>query len=404
MNNPSEASSRSSLSDVAAVFLKLGVIAFGGPAAHIAMMRDEIVGRRKWMDDRRFLDLLGATNLIPGPNSTEMTIHIGYERAGWPGLITGGASFILPAMLIVTILSWVYVTYGSAPAAGWLLYGVKPVIIAVILQAIWALGRRAVKTWWMALIGAVVLGLYFLGIDTLALLFGGAILVMIIENARRLREQPGALLWFGGGARGLSPLRLMWVIPAAAAAPFSVGVLFLTFLKIGAVLYGGGYTLLAFLQDDFVDRLGWLTHSQLIDAVAIGQVTPGPLFTTATFIGFVLAYNASGGSIPAAVGGGVVATLGIFLPSFIFVALTHRLIPRMRASKWASSFLDGANIAAVGLMAAVTIELARSAFVDPLTVGLGLVAAVILVRWNVNSFWLVLGGAVVGAGVGWFGG
>lgn len=404
MNNPSEASSRSPLSDVAAVFLKLGVIAFGGPAAHIAMMRDEIVGRRKWMDDRRFLDLLGATNLIPGPNSTEMTIHIGYERAGWPGLITGGASFILPAMLIVTILSWVYVTYGSAPAAGWLLYGVKPVIIAVILQAIWALGRRAVKAWWMALIGAVVLGLYFLGIDTLALLFGGAILVMIIENARRLREQPAALLWFGGGARGLPPLRLMWVIPAAAAAPFSVGVLFLTFLKIGAVLYGGGYTLLAFLQDDFVDRLGWLTHSQLIDAVAIGQVTPGPLFTTATFIGFVLAYNASGGSIPAAVGGGVVATLGIFLPSFIFVALTHRLIPRMRASKWASSFLDGANIAAVGLMAAVTIELARSAFVDPLTVGLGLVAAVILVRWNVNSFWLVLGGGVVGAGVGWFGG
>lgn len=392
MQEPSEPPAKSPLLDVIAVFLTLGATAFGGPAAHIGMMRREIVERRKWMDDRRFLDLLGVTNLIPGPNSTEMTIHIGYERAGWAGLIAGGASFILPAMLIVMALAWGYMVYGTTPAAGWLMYGVKPVIIAIILQAIWALGGKAIGGAHgslrviMAAVGAAVVVLYFLNVDPLVLLFGGAGLVMLAENARRLKAPPALLL---GVLPGL-----------ATAAPFSLLVLFLTFLKIGSVLYGSGYTLLAFLETDFVDQLGWLTHDQLIDAVAVGQITPGPLFTTATFIGFTMAYQASGGSVLAGVVGGVVGTLGIFLPSFLFVAITHPLIPRLRRSTWAASFLDGATIAALGLMAAVTIELAQAAFVDWLTVLLGLAAAAVLVRFNVNSLWLVLGGAVIGAVAG----
>jgi chromate transporter len=386
------------LAEVAGLFLKLGVIAFGGPAAHIAMMRREVVERRRWMDDPRFLDLLGATNLIPGPNSTEMTIHIGYARAGWPGLIAGGTCFILPAMVIVTGIAWAYARFGTLPAARWLLYGVEPVIIAVILQAIWTLGRKAVRGWLTGAVGVAVLAGYFLGVNELILLFGGAALVMLAQNARRIGR--ANLIGIVGATHG-SPLQVMVAaFLAATAAPFSLGVLFLTFLKIGAVLYGSGYVLLAFLQADFVDRLGWLTQAQLIDAVAVGQVTPGPLFTTATFIGFTLAYQAAGGSALAGVAGGLAATLGIFLPSFVFVAISHPLVPRLRESAWASGFLDGANVASVGLMAAVTIQLGRAAFVDPLTVILGLAAAVALVRFEVNSAWLVAAGAGIGAAAG----
>jgi len=384
------------LAEVAGLFLKIGVIGFGGPAAHVAMMRREVVERRRWMDDQRFLDLLGATYLIPGPNSTEMTIHIGYMQAGWPGLIAGGTCFILPAVGIVTALAWAYTRFGTLPAARWLLYGVEPVIIAVILQAIWTLGRKAIQGWFTGVVGVAVLTGYFLGINELILLFGGAALVMLAQNARRIQRP--SILGIAAGAQHAMPLHAAFL--AASTAPFSLGVLFLTFLKIGAVLYGGGYTLLAFLQGDFVDRLGWLTQAQLIDAVAVGQVTPGPLFTTATFIGFTLAYQASGGSTWAGVGGGLVATLGIFLPSFAFVAISHPLVPRLRESAWASGFLDGANVASVGLMAAVTIQLGRAAFVDPLTVILGLTAAVALVRFEVNSVWLVVAGAVVGAAAG----
>ncbi len=366
-----------SLREIAGLFLKLGATAFGGPAAHIAMMRDEIVTRRKWVSDEQFLDMLGATNLIPGPNSTEMAIHIGRLRGGWRGLIVAGLCFILPAALIVLGLAWLYVTYGTTPAAEWLLYGVKPVIIAIVIQALWGLGRGAVKSPLLGVVGLAVIGLYLLGYNELALLFGGGALVMLAANLRRIgqaRSAPALLLGLPGA------------LLVQAAVPISLATLFLTFLKIGALLYGSGYVLLAFLRNDFVERLGWLTDRQLLDAVAIGQVTPGPVFTTATFIGYLIA------GVP----GATLSTIAIFLPSFVFVALTNPLIPRLRRSPWMGAFLDGVNVAAVGLMVAVTWELGRAAIVDWLTAALALVAALLLVRFRVNSTWLIAGGAIAG--------
>ncbi len=373
---------RGSLREVASLFLRLGFTAFGGPAAHIAIMHDELVKRRKWLDEQRFLDLLGATNLIPGPNSTEMAIHLGFVRAGWAGLVTAGACFILPAAIIVLGLAWAYVAYGTTPAAGWLLYGVKPVIMAVILQALWGLGPKAIKSRLTAAVGLGALGLYFLQFNEIGLLIGGGLGVMLVQNWRRLR---------GAGVTPILALLPGLGGAAAAAVPFSLPVLFLNFLKIGSVLYGSGYVLLAFLRADFVVRLGWLTDGQLIDAVAIGQITPGPVFTTATFIGYVL------GGLP----GAALATLGIFLPSFIFVAFSNPLIPRLRHSPWAGSLLDGVNAASLGLMAAVTWQLGRDALVDPVTIGLALIAAVLLLRFRVNSTWLIAGGAVAGLAAGW---
>ncbi|HVN15540.1 MAG TPA: chromate efflux transporter, partial [Anaerolineales bacterium] len=294
---------RQDLLDLIKLFLKLGITAFGGPAAHIAMMHDETVKRRQWLTDEEFLDLLGATNLIPGPNSTEMAIHIGYLRAGILGLIVAGACFILPAMLIVMGLAWVYVKFGSLPQVTWLLYGVKPIIIAIIAQALWSLGRTAIKGPLTAFVGISVLVLYFFGVNEILLLFAGGLIVMLIANARRWRDKNTAIAF--------APVLGLSSIAALSAIPFSLPILFLTFLKIGSILYGSGYVLLAFLRADFVIRLGWLTDQQLIDAIAIGQVTPGPVFTTATFIGYLL----SGTS------GALLATLGIFLPSFIFVAI-----------------------------------------------------------------------------------
>ena len=267
------------VSQVASLFLRLGLTAFGGPAAHIAMMHDEVVKRRKWLSDQEFLDLVGATNLIPGPNSTEMAIHIGFLRAGWPGLIVGGACFIVPAMLIVLALVWAYVRLGTTPEAGWLLYGIKPVVIAIIGQALWSLGRKAVKDFQMAIVGLLVVALYFLGINEILLLFAAGLAVMLAANFRRLRGRAMGFFLVPFAGAGLLP---------QAPAPFSLPLLFLTFLKIGSVLYGSGYVLLAFLRADFVVRLGWLTDQQLLDAIAIGQVTPGPVFTTATFLGFIL--------------------------------------------------------------------------------------------------------------------
>ncbi|MBI2906961.1 MAG: chromate efflux transporter [Chloroflexi bacterium] len=376
-------SGRGPLREVAGLFLKLGFIAFGGPAAHIALMHEEIVRRRRWVTDQHFLDLLGATNLIPGPNSTEMAIHLGFVRAGWRGLIAAGTLFILPAMLIVLALAWVYAEFGSTPQATWLLYGIKPVIIAIVTQALLGLRKAAVKGPLTGVVGAAALGLYLLGVNELALLFGGALLVMAAQNGRRL--------WAKGVAASLVPglpLPLSGLVGAlsAGAAPFSLTTLFLIFLKIGAVLYGSGYVLLAFLRGDFVERLGWLTDQQLLDAIAIGQFTPGPVFTTATFIGYLL------GGFP----GAVLATIGIFLPSFIFVAACNPCIPMIRRSPWASGLLDGVNVAALGLMAAVAIELGRAAIVDGLTIGIGLVAGILLIRFKVNSVWLLAGGSAVG--------
>ena len=368
---------RHHLREVAALFFRLGLTAFGGPAAHIAMMREEIVKRRKWVDDRHFLDLLGATNLIPGPNSTEMAIHLGFVRAGWAGLIVGGVCFIVPAMLMVMAIAWAYVRFGTTPEATWLLYGVKPVVIAIIVQALWGLGQKAVKGPLTAVIGLAVLILYFLGVNEIALLFAGGFVAAVVKNLRDLRKAnlSGIIAPLGG----LS-------LPIAVAAPFSVSHMFLIFLKIGAVLYGSGYVLLAFLRADFVTRLGWLTDRQLIDAIAVGQVTPGPVFTTATFIGYIL------GDVP----GALLATIGIFLPSFVFVAISNPLIPRLRHSPGMGALLDGINIASLGLMAAVTIQLGRASFIDPLTIAIAVVTAVLLFYFRVSSTWLVMGGAVVG--------
>lgn len=369
------------LKEVTSLFLRLGLTAFGGPAAHVGMMHDEIVRRRKWVDEQRFLDLLGATNLIPGPNSTEMAIHLSYLRAGWPGLILGGAAFILPAVVLVTALSWVYVQYGATPAANWLLYGVKPVVIAVVLQALLGLGKKAIQDWVTAAAGAAVFVLFFLGGNEILLLFAGGLAVMLVRQVPRLvKSGPAGLLpALGSLAPGAA-----WA--ALQAVPYSPVRLFLTFLKIGSILYGSGYVLLAFLRSDFVVRLGWLTDQQLIDAIAIGQVTPGPVFTTATFIGYVL------GGLP----GALLGTLGIFLPSFLLVAISSPVIPRLRNSAWAGALLDGVNAASLGLMGAVLVQLARDALVDPVTILLGLVAAVLLLRYRVNSTWLVLGGAAAG--------
>ena len=351
------------VAEVARLALRLGVTAFGGPAVHIAMLRDEVVTRRRWMTDEEFLDLLGATNLIPGPNSTEMVMHAGYVRAGWPGFLVGGVLFILPASVIVLAFAFAYVTWGQTPAAGWLLYGIKPVIIAVVLEAIFGLFRTAAKSIGLILLGVASCALYLAGVNELAILFGAGALLLIVRKGLRIR---GAAAVF---------------LPAAP----DLLRLFVIFAKIGAVLYGSGYVLVAFLRTALVERAGWLTDQQLLDAVAVGQFTPGPLFTTATFIGYVI------GSWP----GALIATVAIFLPAFLFVALSIPLLPRLRRSTLFAAILDGVNIAALGLMAGVTWQLARTAIVDVFTGVLAVVAAVVLLRWRINSAWLVLGGAAV---------
>lgn len=371
----SSQTSSQAVREVVQLFLKLGFTAFGGPAAHIALFYDEVVKRRRWLDDAGFLDLLGATNLIPGPNSTEMAIHIGLKRAGWRGLVMAGVCFILPAMLIVLALAYAYVHLGTGQTASWILYSVKPVVIGIVLQALLSLSRKALRNPQTILAGLAALGLFLAGVQPLVALAGCGLLVMLVENRRRLSKIRMPV----GLPLALSPL-------LGPLSVFSLGVLFLTFLKIGAVLYGSGYVLLAFLHDDFVVRLGWLTDHQLLDAIAIGQVTPGPVFTTATFIGYLL-----GG-----VSGALVATTGIFLPSFIFVALSSRLIPQMRNSPWASSLLDGVNAASLGLMAGVLFELSFSAFVDPFTILIGIVSAVLLFRYHVNSTRIILGSIAAG--------
>jgi chromate transporter len=349
---------RHRLTELAQLFLKLGTTAFGGPAAHIAMFEDEVVRRRGWLTHAEFLDLLAAANLIPGPNSTELAIHIGRQRAGTAGLLVAGICFILPAMLIVTACAWAYVTYGKLPQATGLLYGIKPVIIAIILQALWRLGRSAVRTSWLGLLGLAAAAFSLLGVHELIVLFGIGLLPVLGRSRQ----------------------------PTLAIEPFSLGLLFLFFLKVGAVLFGSGYVLLAFLRADLVERWHWLTEAQLLDAIAIGQVTPGPLFTTATFIGYLLAGNA----------GGVLATVGIFLPAFVFVAVSGPFVPRLRASPVASAFLDGVIVASLGLMAVVTWQLGRAALVDWPTLLLAASAGLLLVRFRLNSAWLVLGGAAIG--------
>jgi len=376
----SSASPRHALAELAALFLRLGLTAFGGPAAHIAMMEDEVVRRRRWLTHAEFLDLLGATNLIPGPNSTEMAIHIGHRRAGFPGLVVAGASFIFPAGLIVLACAWVYARVGALPRAEALFFGIKPVIIAVVVQALIRLARSAIKTRALAALCLACAVASALGVNELAVLFAAGALVAIARGARAKSGKPSSpalFAPFAGAVAAAAP---------AALVPFSLSGLFVFFLKVGSVLFGSGYVLLAFLRADLVDRYNWLSESQLLDAIAVGQITPGPVFTTATFIGYLL-----GGPK-----GALVATLGIFVPAFVFVAISGPLVPRIRQSLTAGAFLDGVNVASLALMAVVTAELGRAAIVDVPSAALAGLSALLLLRYQLNSAWLVLGGAAAG--------
>ena len=376
------------LRELLALFVRMGFTAFGGPAAHIAIFEDEVVRRRRWLTHQQFLDLLGITNLIPGPNSTEMVIHIGHLRAGFLGMVVAGLSFILPASLIVGLCTLVYVQYGSLPQVEGILYGVKPVVIAIILQALWDLGRKSMTTRARGVLAglaalAVGLGAGELGV----LLLAGVAMAMLCAFQNSPREH----------ARGLTLLLLITAVffaitflaPVDAVPgekPFSLTALFLFFFKVGSVLYGSGYVLLAFIESSLVDQWGWITRAQLLDGVAIGQVTPGPLFTTATFIGFLLA-----GTVGAAVG-----TLGIFLPSFFFVAISGPIIPKIRRSILAGAFLDGVVTASLALMAVVTLQLGWEILLDPISAIMAVISAGLLLRFRLNSTWLILGGAIAG--------
>jgi chromate transporter len=371
------------------LFLRLGATAFGGPAAHIAMMEEEVVRRRRWLTAQEFLDLVGASNLIPGPTSTELAIHIGHRQAGAAGLLVAGACFIAPAVAITLLMAWLYVRFGRLPATGAILYGVKPVIIAVIVQALLSLAGTATGTWRKAVVAVgAVAALACGGHELLVLAAAGGLGTLLRRRpARAGAGEPRALalpalpMLTGLGTAGGSTALL--VGPVAAATPLLV---FGVFLKIGTVLFGSGYVLLAFLRAELVQRLGWMTEAQLLDAVAVGQVTPGPVFSTATFVGYLL------GRLP----GAAAATAGIFLPAFAFVALSGPFLPRLRRSPVASAFLDGVNAASLALMAVVTWQLGRAAITDWPAGMIAVAAAATLARTGISSAWLILAGAAIG--------
>lgn len=383
---------RGGVGELASLFLRLGLVGFGGPAAHIAMMEDEVVARRGWISRERFLDLLGATNLIPGPNSTEMAIHIGMVRAGFPGLFLAGICFILPATAITLGFAWTYVRFQAVPQLSALLFGIKPVVIAVILSAVLRLGRTAIKTPSLAVLGLTVFGLGLLGTNEIVLLLGsGAAGILWSLLARGFVTPSSLVLVAAVGLMAAAPMALSasWTDAAGASLgtiPPSLPALGLFFLKVGSVLFGSGYVLIAFLRGGLVVEHQWLTELQLLDAVAIGQITPGPVLSTATFIGYLLAGWA----------GALVATVGIFLPSFFFVLATNPLISRLRHSATAASFLDAVNVGSIGLMAAVIVELSVAALRGWTGWGIGLVALLGLVKFQIKPAWLVLGGAVAG--------
>jgi len=369
------------LAELARLFLKLGLIGFGGPAAHIAMMEEEVVERRRWLTREHFLDLVGATNLIPGPNSTEMAIHVGYLRCGWAGLATAGICFILPAVLITTGFAWAYVTFGSLPEVVPFLFGIKPALIAIILAAVWRLGRTAAKDTPLLGLGCAVAVASLLGLNEIAVLVLGGVTGMLwFGRAGSL----AALAWVSASATGSAAAAAGGA--GAAGATVSLAKLGLFFLKVGAVLYGSGYVLVAFLEGGLVRDYGWLTEAQLMDAIAIGQLTPGPVLSTATFVGYLLA------GVP----GAAVATAGIFLPSFLFVAALSLVLPRLRRSRWMAAFLDAVNMSSVALMAAVTVKLSVSTLTNWPAWVIALAAAGAGLRWKLNATWLVLAGAVIG--------
>jgi chromate transporter len=375
-----------SLVDTALLFLRLGTTAFGGPAAHTALMEHEVVGRRRWLTREEFLDYVGATNLIPGPNSTELAIHIGMARHGWAGLVVAGCCFILPAALLVGGMAWAYVRYGALPDVAGILQGIVPVVIAIIVSALWQLGRTAVKSAGLAVLGLVALVVLLAGVHELVVLLVAGIASALFAGGipwkRRLTVM-GSIACGWTSSAGLAAAVAAGTAPAGA---FSLWSLFLVFARIGSVLFGSGYVLIAFLRADVVERLGWITERQLLDAVAVGQITPGPLFTTATFVGYLL-----GGAAGAAV-----ATAGIFLPAFVFVALSGPLVPRLRRSRAAGAILDGVNVASLALMAAVTLQLSVTTLRAPVPLALAGLSLVLLTRYRANPTWLVAGGAAAG--------
>jgi chromate transporter len=374
--------SRRSLAEVAKQFLRLGFIAYGGPAAHVAMMEEEFVRRRSWMSRERFLDLLGAASLLPGPSSTELAIYLGEVRAGLPGLVIAGACFILPAAFLVAGLAWAYQKFGAVPQVAGLLFGIKPVVVALLAQAVWNLGKTALRNLSLAALALIAVLLAMLGVQAVWLLIGAGLLWVAFKEGKRLAGNRAALgTWIGLGSG------------SAGGAVATLPILFY-FLKIGALLVGSGYVLLPVLRADLVVKLHWLSDAQLLDAVAVSQATPGPFFTVATFIGYILAGWK----------GATLATIGMFFPAFLYVAATSSYLPKLRKSPLAGAFLDGVNAAAVALMAFVGWQFGRAALVNVPAVILAVLSAVLVFRYKINSTWLVLGGAAAGIGLralGW---
>lgn len=411
---PNDGATRPSLWELVQLFLKLGALSFGGPAGHIALMEEEVVRRRGWLSREYFLDLVGATNLIPGPNATEMAIHIGYLCRGWSGLLVAGACFILPGAIASVALAWAYVRYGSLPELGPLLAGAKAAVLAVILVAVLRLGRISLKGWPLLVVGIAVLTASAAGVDEILALFGGALLGMVWVGHRGPGVFPGPAPWRGGGSSqqeaagvgqssssstsqppvggspaacvALPPLLLCSEALAAGTATVPLWALGLFFLKVGAVLYGSGYVLIAFLEGGIVREHGWLSQQQLLDAIAAGQVTPGPLLSTAAFVGYLL----RGGA------GAAVATVAVFLPSFVFVVLLSPVVPRLRKSRWSAAFLDSVNVASVSLMLAVGVKLGCETLTEWRLWAIAALAAAVGIRWRVNTAWLILGGAAAG--------
>jgi chromate transporter len=388
------------LGELAKVFFKLGVIGFGGPAAHIAMMEEEVVKRRQWLTRSHFLDLIGATNLIPGPNSTEMAIHVGYTYGGWAGLVIAGVCFILPAVLITACFAWIYVQFGTLPQVAPFIYGIKPAVLAVILGAVWRLGKKAVKNRKLLLIGIGVATLLFFDLnEIIALLLGGFLGMIWLRLSDKSNPPPEQTAAIVTSLLTTGAVHKATAATGATAASVPLWKLGLFFLKVGSVLFGSGYVLVAFLEGGLVKEYGWLTKVQLLDAIAIGQFTPGPVLSTSTFIGYLIA------GFP----GAVVATVAIFLPSFLFVALLNPLVPRLRTSKWTAAFLDAVNVSSIALMGVVTLKLAQTTLIklervptngtlsiDWLALGIAACAAILVLRFPINAAWLVLGGALIG--------
>jgi chromate transporter len=372
------------IGEIAGLFFKLGVIGFGGPAAHIAMMEEEVVKKRGWMSREQFLDLVGVTSIIPGPNSTEMAIHVGYLRGGFLGLLVAGLCFILPAVTITTVFAWLYMSFGAVPQVAWLLYGIKPAVLAVILGALWRLGSKALKGWRLTFLGIAVMFVALTEFSGIFALLGGGVLGMFWLRMSQREEGPDQVMVALPLVGSVASI-LAGVAPVGGPSLLALG---LFFLKIGSILYGSGYVLLAFLEEELVLQYAWMTHEQLLDAIAIGQFTPGPVLSTAAFIGYVV----TGGSLA----GALVAAGAIFLPSFIFVATLNPLLPRLRESAWVSAFLDAVNVCAVGLLAAVTLELGYLSLDEWPKYVIAGVAAVLGLWRGVGAVWLVVGGAIAG--------